>query len=759
MIYYLYSNYLPQREQVLFCDSNTTVGDVKNFFSIYKYYNEQYSNFKKQKQKEEEKVIFSIINATLLSQTSQSEVISQIRSINFITHFPLTIFVLEGEQNAFLMSQLQEGKLIINLENDKILNEIIKKSTFFQHFKVFYSQNEGDGKSYQIRKFCNSQNDKIDYKYYLIQLTTGEIQELIVELNKIPIEKKNENEELFIHIEFPTECSLQMTDSLWQLSMWGSIEDRQAKDPYNICWTLPPNAKLFFEIPSQNNIWKYFYPLQKFQPKECSCSVNEIKFKMYEVDEDQKKIQEIDDNDLKKVANLLIETQNNTLFNNFQNLDNWKQKLSTQNPDPNSFFNKSQYIIQIISNQLNPDHNFHKSFRLFYQFWNSLKKFINLILDWEISDDEDDYNNDDSQKKSFIRRQEIIRCWMFSVARLNLISFFSKQEGVFDNFYSFILNLQFENGNPISIYNPNIFGSVGEVGLFIKDNIGDYNFLEFEANLYLYSNSNLRFGDPISDHVNDLKTEYKKMLDFFSFLTSNKPQEIENSDNESSDDENDNNNNKENNENDTRKGKYVLTFDNLSKMMFIQFRMFTGFSLIISGETGCGKTALIEYLFRDILNYQFSKFNSEGNERKEKEKETNHFITFNVNGGTTKEKIKKLLEKSKKIGKQNQVVLFFDELNTAPKYCIPIFKYLFIDRLFEGKKIPSNIKFIAAINPYRERKSKAISENQNNENQNNENQNNEDQNKEEEVCGLLFDYGDKKNKEQEEIRNAVYPSS
>ncbi|KAJ5067974.1 hypothetical protein M0811_12781 [Anaeramoeba ignava] len=40
--------------------------------------------------------------------------------------------------------------------------------------------------------------------------------------------------------------------------------------------------------------------------------------------------------------------------------------------------------------------------------------------------------------------------------------------------------------------------------------------------------------------------------------------------------------------------------------------------------------------------------------------------------------------------------------------------------------------------------------------QNNENQNNKDQNKEEEVCGLLFDYGDKKNKEQEEIRNAVY---
>ncbi|KAJ5067975.1 hypothetical protein M0811_12782 [Anaeramoeba ignava] len=73
-----------------------------------------------------------------------------------------------------------------------------------------------------------------------------------------------------------------------------------------------------------------------------------------------------------------------------------------------------------------------------------------------------------------------------------------------------------------------------------------------------------------------------------------------------------------------------------SKMMFIQFRMFTGFSLIISGETGCGKTALIEYLFRDIFKLSIYCF-------------------------------------------------IFDELNTAPKYCIPIFKYLFIDRLFEGK--------------------------------------------------------------------------
>ncbi|KAJ5072896.1 e3 ubiquitin-protein ligase rnf213 [Anaeramoeba ignava] len=697
------------KEQVLFCDSNTNVGDVKNFFSIYKYYNEEYSNFKKQKQKEEEKVIFSIINATLLSQTCQNEVISQIRSINFTTHFPLTIFVLEGEQNAFLMSQLQEGKLIINLENDKILNKIIQKSTFFHHFKVFYSQNEGDGKSYQIRKFCNSQNDKIDYKYYLIQLTTGEIQELIVELNKIPIEKKNENEELFIHIEFPTECSLQMTDSLWQLSMWGSIEDRQAKDPYNICWTLPPNAKLFFEIPSQNNIWKYFYPLQKFQPQECSCSVNEIKFKMYEVDEDQKKIQEIDDNDLKKVANLLIETQNNTLFNNFKDFDNWKQELSSQNPDTNSFFNKSQHIIQIISEQLNPDHNFHKSFRLFYQFWNSLKKFINPILDWEISDQNQNSNQNKNQnlnQNPFLRRQEIIRCWIFSVARLNLISFFSKQGKTFDNFYSFILNLEFENGNPVSIHNPNISGSTKEVGLFMNTNFPD-NFLDFEGNLYSISQG--RFGDPISNNLSNSEREYKQISEFFNFLNPNKSEEIFS------------------NGIDTRKGKYVLTFDNLSKMMFIQFRMFTGFSLIISGETGCGKTALIEYLFRDILNYQFSKFNSEEElNEKEKEKETNHFITFNVNGGTTKEKIKKLLEKSK---------------NWKTK---------------SSKKIPSNIKFIAAINPYRERKSKAISENQNNENQNNENQNNENQNKEEKVCGLLFDYGDKKNKEQEEIRNAVY---
>ena len=41
---------------------------------------------------------------------------------------------------------------------------------------------------------------------------------------------------------------------------------------------------------------------------------------------------------------------------------------------------------------------------------------------------------------------------------------------------------------------------------------------------------------------------------------------------------------------------YVLTVDNLIKMLAIQMRFRCGIPVIIIGETGCGKTRLIRYL-------------------------------------------------------------------------------------------------------------------------------------------------------------------
>ncbi len=54
------------------------------------------------------------------------------------------------------------------------------------------------------------------------------------------------------------------------------------------------------------------------------------------------------------------------------------------------------------------------------------------------------------------------------------------------------------------------------------------------------------------------------------------------------------------------KSGYALTFDNIVKMLAIYFRVKSGIPLIVSGETGCGKTSLIQYLC-DFLGIQLFK--------------------------------------------------------------------------------------------------------------------------------------------------------
>lgn len=51
-----------------------------------------------------------------------------------------------------------------------------------------------------------------------------------------------------------------------------------------------------------------------------------------------------------------------------------------------------------------------------------------------------------------------------------------------------------------------------------------------------------------------------------------------------------------------------FTRDNFMKLAFIYLRLRVGQSVIIMGETGVGKTAIISYL-ADVLNYDFRVLN------------------------------------------------------------------------------------------------------------------------------------------------------
>ena len=135
---------------------------------------------------------------------------------------------------------------------------------------------------------------------------------------------------------------------------------------------------------------------------------------------------------------------------------------------------------------------------------------------------------------------------------------------------------------------------------------------------------------------------------------------------------------------------YVLTIDNLKKILAIHMRFRCNIPVIIMGETGCGKTRLVYYMcqlqsqFLDRVNMRILK----------------------IHGGTTGLDIIRELTESIKLAEENvkyniDTVLFFDEANTT--HSIGLIKEILCDRRINGNPIPNNIRlqFVAACNPYR----------------------------------------------------------
>ena len=132
---------------------------------------------------------------------------------------------------------------------------------------------------------------------------------------------------------------------------------------------------------------------------------------------------------------------------------------------------------------------------------------------------------------------------------------------------------------------------------------------------------------------------------------------------------------------------YVITIDNFKKMVLLVYRIKANVPVILMGETGCGKTALVTKL-NQILNNG----------------ETNVEI-INIHPGITDEKLCEFMEKidtKAKEKKNEELWVFFDEMNTC--LSLSLLTEIFINRTYNGNKLSDNIRLIGACNPYRRRK-------------------------------------------------------
>ncbi|CAF3712950.1 unnamed protein product [Rotaria sp. Silwood1] len=139
------------------------------------------------------------------------------------------------------------------------------------------------------------------------------------------------------------------------------------------------------------------------------------------------------------------------------------------------------------------------------------------------------------------------------------------------------------------------------------------------------------------------------------------------------------------------KNEYVLTPDNFVKMLLIYMRVQSGIPVLIMGETGCGKTALIQFLCQKILDDDLEAF------RMHAGVDVDKLIT------TVQSYIKQAQECKTR---NKRLWVFFDEFNTTSN--VGLLKEIICERTLLGEPLPSNMVFLGACNPRRNKTNKIL---------------------------------------------------
>ncbi|CAF1340047.1 unnamed protein product [Adineta steineri] len=132
--------------------------------------------------------------------------------------------------------------------------------------------------------------------------------------------------------------------------------------------------------------------------------------------------------------------------------------------------------------------------------------------------------------------------------------------------------------------------------------------------------------------------------------------------------------------------EYVLTPDNFVKMLLIYMRVQSDIPVLIMGETGCGKTALIQFLCQKILDDDLE--------------------VFRMHAGVSLDQIVTtvqayIIQAQQCQTKNKRLWIFFDEFNTTCN--IGLLKEIICERTLLGEPLPANMVFLGACNPRRKK--------------------------------------------------------
>lgn len=141
---------------------------------------------------------------------------------------------------------------------------------------------------------------------------------------------------------------------------------------------------------------------------------------------------------------------------------------------------------------------------------------------------------------------------------------------------------------------------------------------------------------------------------------------------------------------------YKLTTDNVLKILAVYMRFRCQIPVIVMGETGCGKTRMVDFISKLKAGRGPSP--------------TQSMVTLKIHGGITVDDIYRSVWGACAMDRSIEnfgTVLFYDEANTTE--AIYALKEVMCDVTVDGLSFGhSNLKIVAACNPYKQLSSEAI---------------------------------------------------
>ena len=624
-----------------------------------------------------------------------------------------------------------EDLRILALKDQIITNQKIENKEYYKDIEVVSSIRAGLGKTFYIKKKCDEEN--IIYVPFPIG---GEVkrQTIMRRLKDLNLIKENK---YGLHLDF----SDTKQKELFEDFIFRFLIQKVYSNNENI-YCYENNVKIFIEIP--NGFFNFLEKFKLFNEFKIH-TINDLP--QLELLEGQNSFKDFEDMEYDRNNGLTsffdIKKKNESLNHNYlyksdiQIVCNYL-KFFNQMCDKNLFFYDlneklaefayynyycdSQFINENECNSLinsffnKPNRSYHQINIYIKVLADQLRKFsINYYLMIE--------NIKDNQLSGTIRT-DIIKAFMdlttyFTVGAFDKI--LSEQDSSVNNKNissdfnetNAILNATDKLSEEESVIN---FNELNDKALvFINEDGQSFSIITCapkDSEIYLkldsLFNSGAKFGDEKGQHVNI--PDYKAMVKNEEFLEIIK--KIVDSKEEVQDMK-------------KKLGSYVFNADNFFKMVQILIRFRTGIPVLIMGETGCGKTSLINAI-AEINNYKM--------------------LTFNVHAGVTDNEIvqfmvkNKLLEKTigydkydddvenlynfdndslsapvstvsidtvKTKNNENEnnknddklIIVFFDEFNTCNS--LGLLTEIMCYKKCQGVNVKKNVVFAGACNPYR----------------------------------------------------------